>query len=316
MAGTSLQMDPSAWNSASHNSSANVGSCVNCHDNGHGSNKANILAPYNYTSTGSPTDDLMVQEEYFCYTCHKSGGSASDIMTKYTLPTRWVQSAAGENNLTTLNDRHDISTTDQSTGTPHSGAKIECVSCHNPHADNASLKVIADPDPTDGRVPGAKYFTQGNSTDFMSDWCLDCHDGSYPTGVTPPTNALVNIYGSMSVNTHGAGSGNVGTLESGFGYTINSIVQCMQCHGSHVQAPTNVSGASNLFTILTTIRNATDTADIPTDGGTFNYELTNNNVTTPTLSGYNMCNTCHQNSMGTNKTNCYSCHYHGASGKW
>ena len=313
MAGTSLQINITAWNSASHNTSANVGSCINCHDNGHGSNKAKLLAPWNYVSAGSPTADLMKQEEYFCYECHKSGGvAATNIMTNYTLPTRWVQLAVGENNLTTLNDRHDISTPDQTT----SGTKIECVSCHNPHTDNSSFKVITNPDPNDGRVPGTSYFTQGNTTDFFSDWCLDCHDGSYPSTITPPTNALVNIYGSMNSNVHGAASGNVGTLEGGFGYIPDSIVQCRQCHGIHVIGPTPVNNLTNLFALMARVRNASNTADVPTDGGTFNYEMTNNSVMTVTINGYNWCQTCHIASMGTNRTNCFTCHYHGASGKW
>ncbi|MBG7610543.1 MAG: hypothetical protein IZT55_06720 [Anaerolineae bacterium] len=55
----------------------------------------------------------------------------------------------GANLLTTLNDRHDIATTDQTT----SGSVIECVDCHNPHTATAANPLIADPDPTDGRSP-------------------------------------------------------------------------------------------------------------------------------------------------------------------
>lgn len=322
MVGTSLQMNAASWSAASHNGTKTgfSGSCVDCHDNGHGSNKANMLSPWNYVNAGTPTDDPLQQEEYFCYSCHKSGGVAvTDIMTNYTRTTRWVQAATGENNLTTLNDRHDISIVDQTTGAIHSGAKIECVSCHNPHVDNSTRKVIADPDPSDGRVPGSGYFTQGNTADFFTDWCLDCHDGSYPAGVTPPTNALVNIYSSMSVNTHGSGSGNVGSLESGFGYSTNTIVQCRQCHGTHVQAPTPVNSQSNLFSLLLRVRNFNNTADVPTDpppANSFSYEVTSINVSTSDINGYNWCQTCHVSSMGSNKTNCFACHYHGASGDW
>jgi hypothetical protein len=315
MAGTALQLDTTSWSNASHNTS-NLGfggSCVDCHDNGHGSNKTNLLAPYNATSTG-PTDDPMNQEEYFCYSCHKSGGAATtDIMTNYTRPTRWTQLGVNGTNNLNLNDRHDISATDQTTGAKHSGAKVECVSCHNPHADSPTMKVIADPDPGDGRVPGGttRYFTQGTtSTDFWSEWCLDCHDGSYPSAVTAPTNPLTNIFTTMSVDTHGAASGNVGSLEAGFGYTTNTLLQCRACHGTHVQGPTPVTNVTNLFSVVLQVKSLTGTA-IPTDGGSFQYELTNNGVTTTNVSGYAWCQTCHTGSMGTNKTNCYSCHYHG-----
>jgi predicted CXXCH cytochrome family protein len=198
-------IDLAAWGAASHNTAAAVGSCLNCHDNGHGSNKINILAPWNSTGDGDP-DDPLVEEERFCYNCHDAGGpAATDVQSLFASATRWVTAAAGENALTTMNDRHDIAATDQAI----SGAKIECVNCHNPHAANNTLKVIGDPDSADGRTPGSGYFTQGNSTDFWSDWCLDCHDGTYPSTITPPTNALVDIYGSYGAagNTHGAASG-------------------------------------------------------------------------------------------------------------
>jgi hypothetical protein len=220
-----IPISSTAWSAASHNLAVSTftGSCRDCHDNGHGSNKLTLLAPWNYTNDGN-ADDPMQQEERFCYTCHNaSGPSTKDVMTNYTRPTNWVQQAVGENSLI-LNDRHDIAKTDQDN--PNSGVKIECVSCHNPHTDSPTLKVIADPDPTDGHVPGSIYFTQGTSTtDFWSDWCLDCHDGSYPATIQPPMNALVNIEDSMNFNVHGASSsrGSVDTLRNKTGYATEPL---------------------------------------------------------------------------------------------
>jgi predicted CXXCH cytochrome family protein len=317
-------IDLAAWGAASHNTAAAVGSCLNCHDNGHGSNKINILAPWNSTGDGDP-DDPLVEEERFCYNCHDAGGpAATDVQSLFASATRWVTAAAGENALTTMNDRHDIAATDQAI----SGAKIECVNCHNPRAANNTLKVIGDPDSADGRTPGSGYFTQGNSTDFWSDWCLDCHDGTYPSTITPPTNALVDIYGSYGAagNTHGAASGSVGTLESGWGYTIDMIVQCLDCHVRHVSGPTPTSGppptvVTNLFHLKVVIQSPDHLTNIPTDyvppdPPNFDYELSDNNIKSPPVNGYDWCQTCHIGSMGNKKTGCHDCHYHGSSGKW
>ena len=305
------------WTNASHNTSRLTfnGSCLDCHDNGHGSNKQSMLAPWNYTNDGN-TDDGMKQEERFCYTCHDADGpAATNVMSKYTLPTRWVQSPAGANNLTTLNDRHDVARTDQLT----SGVKIECTDCHNVHADNATWPVVANPDPNDGRTPGSGYFTEtgGNTTDKWSDWCLDCHDGSYPATITPPTNSLWNIYSTFSGEGMGSRTSNNTNLAAGTGYAEGMIIQCRQCHGFHVVSPTSVTSSSSLFSVLIRLRNASNTADLPMSisPGGFGYEITNNNTTIASQTGGDWCNTCHNRASMDTKTDCYVCHYHGNTGQ-
>ena len=305
-----------SWTNASHNASLGTfnGSCLDCHDNGHGSNKKKMLAPWSYTNDGN-TDDGMRQEERFCYTCHDADGPAmTNVQANYSLPTRWVQSPAGVNNLTTLNDRHDVAKADQTI----SGVKIECVDCHNPHADNTTWPVVANPDPTDGRTPGSGYFTEtgGNTTNKWSDWCLDCHDGTYPTTITPPTNALANISSGFTNDGHGSRTASGTNLATGTGYSSGMIVQCRQCHGFHVTAPTPVTGVSNLFSVLIRLRNASNTADLTLSYSPFGfgYELTNNNTKTSTQTGGYWCNTCHNRSSMDTKTNCYVCHYHNGTG--
>ena len=307
-------VNSTVWTSASHNTSGSVATCDTCHDNGHGSNKRKLLAASNVIKDADP-DDPWQEEERFCFSCHDTDGPAStNIQSIFAPATLWVALPAGENSNTNMNDRHDIAKTDQAV----SGAVIECVNCHNPHAANNTNKLIADPDPSDGRVPGSGYFTQGNTTNFISDFCLDCHDGSYPPGVTGPTTAIVNIYGSWGPagNTHGAASGGVGTLEAGFGYTIDSVVQCFDCHVQHVSGATPTSGNPNLFHLKVRVKTANGVTDIPTDVGGFIYEITNNSLKSPPVNGYDYCQTCHTGSMGDKKDNCFACHFHGLSGKW
>jgi len=57
--------------------------------------------------------------------------------------------------------------------------------------------------------------------------------------------------------------------------------------------------------------------NIPDEGGGFDYELTGQ-IKADNVNGYDWCQTCHTGSMGggNKKANCYSCHYHGLSGKF
>jgi hypothetical protein len=297
-----ITINMTAWTSASHNTvvSSFTGSCRDCHDNGHGSNKTKLLAPWNYTNDGN-ADDGLRQEERFCFICHDATGpSTKNLETPYGYAVNWVDQVVHDN--LNMNDRHDVQLSAQNV----SGAKIECVNCHNPHTDNAITKVIANPDPTDGRTPGSGYFA---GTNFMSDWCLDCHDGSMPAAITQPTIALLNVNSFMAGDAHGLGNGNA-TLKNGYGYVDNMTVNCMSCHTSHVGGTTPVTGSTNFFQLLIRVKSTDGLTDVPTDGGGFNYETTNNLNTAPdTTSGWNWCNTCHTSSM--NNSNCFRCHYHG-----
>jgi len=295
-----------AWSSASHNVSASVGSCVNCHDNGHGSNKVSLLAPWNYINDGN-VDDPMQQEERFCYTCHGATGPAiTNIELLFSYPVNWVDQAVGANSNMNLNDRHDVQRSTQLV----SGAKIECIDCHNPHADSSTLKVKVDPDPGDTRIPGSGYYSDvNNALNFMSDWCLDCHDGTMPATIAQPTVALFNVDSSMSTDQMG-GNNSGARLDPGYGYGLDYIVNCTSCHGSHVQGLTPITNSTNYFSLRISTLAFDGTTQIPTDGNHFDYELTSNLDTAPdNISGWNWCNTCHVGSMSN--SNCYRCHYHG-----
>jgi hypothetical protein len=317
-------VDNTAWMDASHNESVNVGSCVNCHDNGHGSNKVMLLAPYDYVNDGDP-DDPMQQEERFCFGCHQNGGSSTyNIASGYNTPQLWMD-AANEWNNTHLNDRHDIQLTAQNI----SGAYIECVNCHDPHKANRlsppiSL-LIADPDPSDGRIPGSNWFEElagaGYGTDAQSEWCLDCHDGSLPSGVMPQANGLLEdilnsgpggIVGWLD-SAHGAGVGSP-RLKVGYGWVEGDVLPCMACHQAHpndTPLPITTSLSNNLFQAHDTIFSKDGSTPVPADDNAL-YEMTSLTVRrNGSVSGYYWCNTCHDNSMGYGRANCFECHLHG-----
>lgn len=127
-------VDSSLWANSSHKSSTYT--CLDCHDNGHGSNKRRLLAPYNYSGGGTGTD-VTNEEEGFCFGCHGSGGAALEkvhlAFSTYT-------------NTATRKFKHDVDatyrvhTTGETTGAAFAnGASrhVECVDCHNPHAAKA-----------------------------------------------------------------------------------------------------------------------------------------------------------------------------------
>ena len=146
-------VDNVLWTAAAHKIVSNL-TCFDCHDNGHGSNKISLLAPWNAAPDGSPADPLQ-EEERFCYQCHDGSSAAVNVQAQFN-----------------QTSRHNVSADD-----PQGGQFVECVNCHNPHANNNSNK-ISDPNNT-------RLLWMGNNTGF----CLTCHDGQPPAGVTFPANA-------------------------------------------------------------------------------------------------------------------------------
>lgn len=145
-------IDNAEWLNGSHAGSGYT--CFDCHDNGHGSGKIRLLAPWNPVPDPSMAGDELRQEEGFCYTCHSAGGPASiNIEADFNLPSH-----------------HRINSLEQG-----DGALVECTNCHNPHTANATLK-LADPD------TNAQTIWTGTDTAF----CLRCHDGTLPPAVGFP----------------------------------------------------------------------------------------------------------------------------------
>jgi predicted CXXCH cytochrome family protein len=123
---------------------------------------------------------LAEEEEGFCYQCH------STIETEFARPSR-----------------HDVAYADQNAH----GSKVECTNCHNPHVSTLAQPLIDPDDPW--------TLLAGNETDF----CLACHDGSPPAGVTFP---------SMSPGSGYDKSRWVGSL-----HQVTGAVSCGNCHERH-----------------------------------------------------------------------------------
>ncbi len=316
-------VDATDWAAASHNTDY---TCLDCHETPHGSEKQRILGSDTYPADEASTsaDTLFQEEEGFCFQCH-DGSPGPDVETTFDVPIRWAQDDAGDNGNANLNDRHDV----QYEASARSAAKIECYNCHDPHTANATNKLKADPDPSDGRIPGEGN-TLGSGT-FMSEWCLDCHDGSFPVGVTDHSpDALINVWSIYDTvtnaegNTHDShgekvgGSNTIRPPSDGYGTGVGITVQCMDCHAPHNGARVN---SHNLFQMKDVVMSLIDgITPIPSAGSDTIYSLTDNDVSTkgqsPTTyfdykQGYYYCNTCHDGgSMGTGKSNCQQCHNH------
>ncbi|NIQ59679.1 MAG: hypothetical protein GWN85_41345, partial [Gemmatimonadetes bacterium] len=142
---------------------------------------------------------LEEEEEGFCTNCHDADGpAATDIAADFAFTINWVDQAVGEQDLTTLNDRHDV----QYAASSVSGAKVECADCHNPHVATAAQPWTSDPDPANTPTLAGQGFTP------YSEFCLDCHDGTLPAGVLdhtggPMTNIDVAFSAASKKDRHG-----------------------------------------------------------------------------------------------------------------
>jgi len=309
------EINETAWNVSSHQGSSSA-QCADCHE-GHGSEKKKLLTPGD--TVPDPTTKVQ-EEEGFCLDCHVAGVPAgSNLAAGWSTTTFWQNDFTQNGAL--LNDRHDIAHADQ----VQSGAKVECVNCHDPHTASrvggALSKLRADPDPNDGRVPGSGWFGAaagaGQGTNAMTEWCLDCHDNSFPATVTAPTLPLIDLRTSyLNVEQHGAQSAGspVGGAPGWGAMGTNFVVPCQACHQPHPQNSqqlTNPAAYNNLFQLRDMPLDSDLTTPLASTAGS-PYEVTSLTTRKYTIgNGYNWCNTCHSGSMGDQQLTCFACHTHG-----
>ena len=255
------------WSGAAHNiptPSSTPMTCVGdgvngCHGSGHGSEQNALLAPADTAPAASFTD--------FCMNCH-DGTLATNVNPDFTGVERTATSASGA----AVNNRHD----------PF-GSGVTCAGCHDPHIDPAGVSVsdlinvdvlrnyspslsyqgenpfayaaAGDQDPINPESVAPGTFTEPDYIQF----CLACHDGVTPPGVTMTAN-MTNIATAYAADYHGSTQGNSGR-RTGKGplkpvynnqHTIGeetsspyAAMNCTTCHGAH--------NSENIFNLKTSI---------------------------------------------------------------
>ena len=311
-------MSHSAFN-ACFNCHGNAGAAGNTLDpigNAHGSTSPFLLAG---TIAGEKVSNT---QEALCFACHDGSPASTNIEGMFAGSATGISRSGAR-----INSHHDVSNSDQA----YSGAVIECKDCHNPHHVTPSAKVIADPDPGDGRIP-APGKTWSEST-FVSEFCLDCHDNSYPPSVKPPTVPLTDIRdrwvptgggNERGGDQHGPrnGSSNI-SLRKGSGYSRGDILQCTDCHNAGHGGVVGGKVYPNMFNLKPVIYSKDGKTPLRPDWSIRDanpnlVRVTNisANNTDPTTNGKAFCSTCHPNPMGgTKNSGCMTknCHGHGAS---
>jgi predicted CXXCH cytochrome family protein len=180
----------SLWSTAQHNiiKLTFKGSCLDCHNNGHGSNKKKLLAPWNYTGPGTGTD-LLNQEEGFCFQCHQTGSTTgTPVQAAFTSYT----------NTATRFFKHDVNATynvhlsTEILGTSFGGANrhIDCNDCHESHGDRAGTANAPTVKPAGRGASGVEPVFSGIGAPTRFNYlsqatneyqvCMKCHS-SYTT---------------------------------------------------------------------------------------------------------------------------------------
>ncbi len=324
------------WAASAHKTSSNT--CMSCHDNGHGSNKATLLGPANYTGPGTGTD-LTNEEEGFCLNCHGASGSALKVHLAFS-----------GTNTTTNFYKHDPSATyrkhtnEETLGSAFGGTNrhIECVDCHNPHGAQSGTATAPNLLPTLIGASGVEptYAGVGAPTGFA--WletvtkeyqvCYKCHSSftTLPTYLPGGWNSsAVSADGLKKLTTIGTNSQvgesrdmaqefnpssqsfhpvmaagtnlNINSTTFQSGYTFASMLYCTSCHNSDLSGTAGYGRGPHGSSNLHILDAGT--------GGSSNYKTVHNNVAAVTTA---VCTKCHQaGSYYTGNTGSrYAYHYY------
>ncbi len=314
-------VDKTKWLASAHKTKPYA--CMDCHDNGHGSNKSTLLGPADYAGTGTGTD-LMNEEEGFCLTCHGGTGAA---LIKVHL------SFSANTNTATAFRKHDPNATyrkhinGENTGAAFGGANrhVECVDCHNPHAAKAYVATTAPTiyneligtsgvTPTYAGAGAPTSFTFNKSTTYEYEVCYKCHSSftTLPTylptgwsgtadvadGLKKLTTGGVNTqiadsrdmareYNPANSSYHpvmAAGTNlNINAATFQTGWTFTSRMYCTSCHDNTQKATAGYGRGPHGSQNLHILDAGT--------GGNAGFKTTHNGVNTATT---DFCTKCHK----------------------
>jgi hypothetical protein len=316
-------VDKARWTASAHKTKPYT--CMDCHDNGHGSNKKNMLGPWNYAGAGTGTD-LTNEEEGFCLTCHGAGGTAT-VQVHLSFANNANTSTAFRKHDPTASYRKHID--GENTGSAFGGANrhVECVDCHNPHSAKAYVATTA-PTMYNGLIGASGVtpsyagagaptgFTFNKNTTYEYEVCYKCHSSfttlpTYlPTGwsgtadeadglkklTTGGTNTQVadsrdmaQEYNPANTSYHpvmAAGKNlNINAATFQTGWTFTSRVYCSSCHDNNQKATAGYGRGPHGSQNLHILDAGTGTI------GTSGNKTTHNGANTATT---DFCSKCHQ----------------------
>ncbi|RJQ52648.1 MAG: hypothetical protein C4521_09935 [Actinobacteria bacterium] len=135
-------------------------------------------------------------------------------------------------------------------------------------------------------------------------FCLSCHDGAAPSGVTVPAGVKNINSGWAAEDRHGfgTGTGSGGSLKAPY-VRGNAPIACLTCHDTH--------GSPNVYHFRETVNGGAVSA--PTASGTASLCVTCHQGTVDDFHA-GACWSCHDyldhGAFRPNMTNCASCHKH------
>lgn len=158
--------------------------CLNCHKPHNGEGPTKLLTTQNL-SGGAP---LAWAEENVCFSCHKSGGTSTDVVTGRAAPNIESESLKAVRHPFSLKtDEHQPVFTAKSPA-PEAVLNVvkhvECVDCHNPHQVKAlpgnvheGMKGIS--------LSGAVVVDDAANDLKQYEVCFRCHGDSFATFIPP-----------------------------------------------------------------------------------------------------------------------------------
>ncbi|RME36737.1 MAG: hypothetical protein D6788_10950, partial [Planctomycetota bacterium] len=326
--------------------------CLVCHSmSTHQDGYVELIDPddgsiYRFQRPDDLTNDPDVSD--FCLGCHDgdgamrlgnpmdpfgNGNAPPDVALRFAGTLQWNEqygdSCFGtEGTLRAVNSHHDISDADQA----FSGARIECLHCHNAHSASASQPII---DPYD-----VTHLWTGNTSAF----CLTCHAGGngptdplFPPGVVGPSVPLRGIESCDYQDpmwyvdytwTHSAHGPDSKRGWQGYSGAPSAVVGCTVCHDPH-GSYTDTNPAGNPYMIRDVV-DGTPFVDDGTRTGGFNgppwdtfgtkrtVRIGISGLTVDWGGSQGLCNVCHADWLAAYDFHsfcgaCQICHAHGAA---